>query len=68
MRHFDLDSNLTRDSIEVKPYDVYEINKVFEHYERLKVIYAKTTYNTRSAIHQLTSGLGHEVWKWTKGL
>lgn len=71
------------DWIEVQPYTVEELNRVMEHYKRTKTIFARASFylvpslahrpaatstGTHEVLHQLTSGNGYELNKWSVGI
>lgn len=67
-RHFEPEEHKNEDWIEVPAFSDYETAKVFEHYERTGYVMTRTSSGTREVVRQLTSGQGHEIWKWCKAL
>lgn len=67
-RHFEPEEHKNSDWIEVQPFSEYETSKVFQHYERTGYVLAQTSSGTREVVRQLTSGQGHEIWRWCKAL
>lgn len=67
-RHFPIETHKNEDWIEVPGFTPYETQKMFQHYERTKYVYAETSEETRNVICQLCDGRPQEMWKYARAL
>jgi len=70
LRHFDVSKIKKQKTnlIEVSPFDEYDFNKIMDHWQRTKYVYADTTRETRKILNAICDGRGYELSRFCQSL